>query len=76
MTLQEWVFRVLWPFFGKCVLVVVYTHAWLMYGRQAAVSWWVDPAIWRWINIFTCLAIYTWHLLVKPDDQSSELHDA
>lgn len=39
-----------------------------MYGRQASFPFWMDPTFWRWINVAMCLAIYSRHLIIPPNN--------
>ncbi len=66
---REWLFNVLWPCFGKSILILIYTYAWLAHGVASPVPWYIEPSLWRWINIFFCLTIYLKHLLSPPDDE-------
>jgi len=72
---SEWFYNVLWPCFGKCAIVLVYTYAWLIYGRQANLAFYFDPIVWRWINIFMCLSMYTRHLTTPPEESNTFLHE-
>lgn len=77
---QDWIFNYLWPTFGKLVLVLVYTFAWL--HRIIAAEddgdtkgwlswvlggWWSNPITWRYVNIAVCLFIYAKHLITPPE---------
>lgn len=66
---REWIFNVLWPCFGKALLILIYTYSWLAHGMSAQIPWYIQPALWRWINIFFCLTLYMKHLLVPTDDE-------
>jgi hypothetical protein len=73
---SAWLIHIVWPCFGKAILVAVYTHAWLMYTRQATLPAYFDPTVWRWVNIFVCILLYMYHLLnpVYDDQQQFYLH--
>lgn len=66
-TLRRWLFGAVWPCFGKAILILVYTYAWLAHGLSTPVAWYIDPGMWRWINIFFCLTVYMKHLLAPVD---------
>lgn len=60
----------IWPCFGKAVLILIYTYAWLTHSQHASPPpWYLDPTVWRWANIFACLGLYLKHLLTPPDDE-------
>ena len=69
-----WLLGVLWPCFGKAILVAVYTYAWLTYTRQAMLPLYLDPTMWRWMNIFGCILLYAYHLLWGGDQEDFNLH--
>lgn len=71
MSYQDWIFNVLWPSFGKLVLVLVYTYAWILHTQPDLVQkdWsWFNPTTWRYVNISMILLIYLKHLLTPPDE--------
>lgn len=70
---REWLFNVIWPCFGKPILILIYTYAWLTQGLSAQVPWYIQPKLWRWINIFFCLTIYMKHLLTPADDELASI---
>jgi hypothetical protein len=68
---QDWIFNILWPSFGKLVLVIVYTYAWILHTRPDLVQsdWsWCNPITCRYINIIMVLLIYLKHLLTPIDE--------
>ncbi|PJF19746.1 hypothetical protein PSACC_00399 [Paramicrosporidium saccamoebae] len=71
--ITTWLTAYLWPCFGRAILVAIYTFAWLNYTRQSALPIYMDPVLWRWVNLFGCLAIYTYHLL-NPTDEGGHFH--
>ena len=50
--------------FGKCILVMIYTYAWL---QETDVSVGSTGHIWRWVNIYLTMATYTKNLFVGID---------
>lgn len=66
-SLAEILLDLVWPHFGQCLMIMIYTHSWLIHAHPA-IPWWVDPVVWRWINIFMCLFIYTRHLMIPPGE--------
>jgi len=72
-SLRNWLFNVVWPCFGRPILILVYTYSWLMQGMAHQVPWYIQPALWRWINIFFCLTIYLKHLLTPADDELASI---
>lgn len=68
---QDWIFNVIWPSFGKLVLILVYTYAWILHTRPeltgSQLSWY-NPTTWRYINVVMVLVLYLKHLLTPPDE--------
>ena len=50
--------------FGKCILVMVYTYAWL---QETDITIGSTSYIWRWINIYITLASYMKNLFIGID---------
>lgn len=68
---QDWIFNVLWPSFGKLLLVLVYTYAWILHTKPELVSTefsWYNPTTWRYVNAVMVLLIYLKHLLTPPEE--------
>jgi hypothetical protein len=71
LSYQDWIFNVLWPSFGKLILVLVYTYAWILHTQPELVQqdWsWYNPTTWRYVNVVMVLVIYLKHLLTSPDE--------
>ena len=71
LSYQDWIFNVLWPSFGKLILVLVYTYAWILHTQPELVlkEWsWYNPITWRYVNVVMILLIYLKHLLTPPDE--------
>lgn len=64
-----WIVGILWPCFGKCLMVTAYTFSWLNSTDQTSPMIYLDPILWRWINILLCILVYVYHLLYDPDGE-------
>lgn len=62
----DWFIGAVWPCFGRVMLVAIYTYSWLTCTQAKTLPLYLDPVVWRWTNIFSCLLIYTYHLLHPP----------
>lgn len=69
-----WLVSVVWPCFGKCGLVAVYAYSWLSALGRDELPLYLDPVLWRWLNIFLCIILYVYHLLHDPSHDDYHLH--
>lgn len=65
----QWILAVLWPCYGKCLLVAMYTYSWLTFTSQAVLPIGLDPVMWRWVGMFGCILLYVRHLLNPPGEE-------
>lgn len=65
----QWILAVLWPCYGKCLLVAMYTYSWLTFTNQAVLPIGLDPVMWRWVGMFGCILLYVRHLLDPPGEE-------
>lgn len=71
----DWLFNVLWPCFGRALLILIYTYAWLLQARRADllhVPFYATPNAARWTNVVLCLAIYVRHLMLPGNAGDDE----
>lgn len=71
----DWLFNVLWPCFGRALLILIYTYAWLLQARRSDllhVPFYATPNAARWANIVLCLVIYVRHLMLPGNAGDDE----
>ena len=54
--------------FGKSFFVLIYTCSWLN-EFDNAFFFFMDPIVWKWINIYLVLILYSIHLLSRGSDE-------
>lgn len=48
--------------FGKSILVLIYTTSWIN-EYENSIPILIDPVVWRWINIYLAIGIYSFYLI-------------